>query len=394
VQFAVTSGGTPPYQWSSTNPVVASINPSTGLLTALERGTTTVTVVDSLGFVGTSGTVTVNDVRVTLPDTAVWPLDSIDIPVIVDDLTGLGIYSFEMRILHDSTSVEFLSVIQSGTLSAPFSVFYQDTLDTLRIAGAGTAPLSGGGALLKLRFKASAGVLPPVTGPLEFTRCVFNEPGLSTPTALTQDGSLSVVAEAEVPVLASPPDGSTNIPFATSMVWNSSTGAAHYRIQISEDSTFATAILDSAGLADTSTSVSGLSPNTLYFWRVSAGNLGGSSVFSAAWRFTTMILVSVEDVTGLPDEFRLEQNFPNPFNPSTTIRFALPAESHVLLTVYDMVGNQIGIIFSGVRQAGTHQISYDSANLSSGVYFYQLEAVPVGRNSIPFQRTMKMVLMK
>ncbi len=72
-------------------------------------------------------------------------------------------------------------------------------------------------------------------------------------------------------------------------------------------------------------------------------------------------------------EYQLTQNYPNPFNPSTNIEFSLPAASEVTLTVYDMLGKEVATLVNGVKSAGTHVVSFNGADLSSGVYFYKLE---------------------
>lgn len=74
----------------------------------------------------------------------------------------------------------------------------------------------------------------------------------------------------------------------------------------------------------------------------------------------------------LPKELSLEQNYPNPFNPTTNISFNLPAKSDIQLDVFDMLGRKVETIFTGVKTAGTHQITFDARNLSSGVYIYRL----------------------
>ncbi len=77
---------------------------------------------------------------------------------------------------------------------------------------------------------------------------------------------------------------------------------------------------------------------------------------------------------GYPAGFLLSQNFPNPFNPSTTIRFGLPARSHVVLTVSNMLGQRVAQLVEGECEAGYHEIRFDASGLASGVYFYQLRA--------------------
>jgi probable HAF family extracellular repeat protein len=74
----------------------------------------------------------------------------------------------------------------------------------------------------------------------------------------------------------------------------------------------------------------------------------------------------------IPAEFRLFQNFPNPFNPSTTIRFDLPEPAHVTLRVFDMLGREVATLFNGRKEAGSHQAVFDAAQLPSGVYHYRL----------------------
>jgi hypothetical protein len=75
-----------------------------------------------------------------------------------------------------------------------------------------------------------------------------------------------------------------------------------------------------------------------------------------------------------PREYDLAQNFPNPFNPSTVIRYAIPVKSHVLLTVHNLLGQLVATIVNGDQDAGFHEIRFDAPNLSSGVYLYRLEA--------------------
>jgi predicted GH43/DUF377 family glycosyl hydrolase len=84
--------------------------------------------------------------------------------------------------------------------------------------------------------------------------------------------------------------------------------------------------------------------------------------------------VSVDNELPQPTEFILEQNFPNPFNPSTLISYQLPVGSDVTLKVYDILGNEIATLVDKYKPAGTYEITWQAANLSSGVYFYQLKA--------------------
>ena len=74
-----------------------------------------------------------------------------------------------------------------------------------------------------------------------------------------------------------------------------------------------------------------------------------------------------------PVDFGLTTNYPNPFNPSTTIRFDLPESAHVRLRVFDALGREVRVLLDGIRAAGAHEVVFDASDLPSGTYFYRLE---------------------
>jgi hypothetical protein len=79
-------------------------------------------------------------------------------------------------------------------------------------------------------------------------------------------------------------------------------------------------------------------------------------------------------MVSVPSEFFLAQNYPNPFNPETTFNYGLPEAATVTLALYDVLGRQIALIFEGKQDAGYHSVKWNASGLSSGVYFYRLEA--------------------
>jgi subtilisin family serine protease len=89
----------------------------------------------------------------------------------------------------------------------------------------------------------------------------------------------------------------------------------------------------------------------------------------------------------LPEAFSLEAAYPNPFNPVTTLRYALPEAATVRLVVYDLLGREVARLVEGVQQAGYHAVAFDGARLASGVYLYRLEAGT-------FVQTRRMTLVK
>ena len=88
-----------------------------------------------------------------------------------------------------------------------------------------------------------------------------------------------------------------------------------------------------------------------------------------------------------PAEFALQQNFPNPFNPETEIRYSIPAASKVTLRIFDVLGREVQTLVNGVESSGTHTVTLKAQNLSSGVYFYRLTT---GR----YSATKKLLLLK
>lgn len=90
--------------------------------------------------------------------------------------------------------------------------------------------------------------------------------------------------------------------------------------------------------------------------------------YNGNYSYSNIIEVEVK----LPHKFLLEQNFPNPFNPVSNIRFSLPISNHVVLKVYDSIGQEIFEIVNEFLDAGVHEYEFDAKNLPSGVYFYKL----------------------
>lgn len=104
-------------------------------------------------------------------------------------------------------------------------------------------------------------------------------------------------------------------------------------------------------------------------------------------RFADDISSDLEDTPEISNEFALHPNHPNPFNASTEITFDLPRALQTSLKVYDVLGREVAEVAGGVMSAGSHTIIYDASGLSSGVYFYRLEAGEFGE-------TRKMVLLR
>jgi hypothetical protein len=175
-----------------------------------------------------------------------------------------------------------------------------------------------------------------------------------------------------IPVLAYPADLATGIPQNPVMQWRKVTGAETYQLQVSTSSAFTSTVFNDSTLTDTSRAVTLTGAGT-YYWRVRAKNVAGTSAYAAPWKFAAILTNVVED-PNIPAEFFLAQNHPNPFNPSTQIRYGVPVRSMVRLAVYNTLGQQVAMLKGEEQEAGYHEVMFDARMLASGVYLCRMEA--------------------
>ena len=114
-----------------------------------------------------------------------------------------------------------------------------------------------------------------------------------------------------------------------------------------------------------------------YYYRLNQIDFDGTSEYSK----------EVEVSVNAPAVFALQQNYPNPFNPATIIRYSIPADQHVRLNIYNLLGQKVVTLIDGVQKAGQHEVNFNASNFASGVYIYKLIA---GNQS----KINKMILMK
>ncbi|MBF8294191.1 MAG: hypothetical protein HW389_736 [Bacteroidetes bacterium] len=101
------------------------------------------------------------------------------------------------------------------------------------------------------------------------------------------------------------------------------------------------------------------------------------AIYPKLGEYVAGFITGVSDNSNVPGDFALSQNFPNPFNPSTQIRFTIPHEGQVKLSVFDLLGREAKVLYHGFLPAGEHTVAWDGRNASgesapSGVYFYRL----------------------
>lgn len=167
------------------------------------------------------------------------------------------------------------------------------------------------------------------------------------------------------------------------LTWRQSTATdfALYRVYGDTVTSPAKLVDSTSSATDTTVTLTGLTNGITYYSHVTAVDNGGnesniSNEVSATPEGTVNIAA---DAGGLPQVFALEQNFPNPFNPVTTLRYTLPIATRVRLAVYSLEGREVVLLMDDWQPAGTHQLQWDGADrwgqpVGSGVYLVRLES--------------------
>jgi len=104
-------------------------------------------------------------------------------------------------------------------------------------------------------------------------------------------------------------------------------------------------------------------------------------------KYSQSVPTGVEQISEIPEKFNLGQNYPNPFNPTTTISFSVPSSGITSLKIYDVLGNEVATLVNEEKPAGNYEVNFNASSLSSGTYFYKLQAGS-------FIETKKMILLK
>jgi photosystem II stability/assembly factor-like uncharacterized protein len=108
---------------------------------------------------------------------------------------------------------------------------------------------------------------------------------------------------------------------------------------------------------------------------------------TGVWLLKQTILTSVADNKNIPEGFKLYQNFPNPFNPTTAIKYELPKESNALLVIYNLLGEKVAELVNTFQKEGKYEVDWNASSFASGIYFCRLEASE-------FSAVKKLILLK
>ena len=176
---------------------------------------------------------------------------------------------------------------------------------------------------------------------------------------------------------------------ATILSWDPFDGSIYYQIERATDSLFMTNVTSYFAQFSTYTDTD-IEFDTHYYYRVAAyaGYLTG-------WSNVVSVILesaSISDVGQIPTSFAMHQNFPNPFNPTTIVRYDLPEDGLVNIIVYDMMGRIVRTLVNDYQSSVYKTVQWDATNdfgnpVSAGVYLYQIHADS-------YTQTMKMILLK
>ncbi|MDE3057712.1 MAG: T9SS type A sorting domain-containing protein [Bacteroidota bacterium] len=390
-------GGTPPYVWSVSDSRLASVS-SVGWMKALKSGTVTVTATDSLGATGNSGNIHIYDMALTIPDTSFLPASLIEVPVYVSR-ADTSFFSYQMTLTYGTSYyLRFVGISTSGTISSGWSVEvspppYSD--GNVNIDAASGAGSFGGGVLFKLQFAVADTTPVPSTTSVSMSNVVFNE---GKPAVLFYNGSVKIADRSAFGIMPAQLQFHTATASASDSnivtITNAGTAALTYSFFFAGKG----ASKFSAAPSSDSVSAHDSVKIKIYYKPTAIGVDTAYALVNTNDPYSsqaTVTLIGKAGVTAVqlpsgsqaPVSYSLAQNYPNPFNPTTQIRFEIPISGFVTLKVFDVLGREVATLVNEQQSPGTHEVSFDAGNFSSGIYFYTIR---VGE----YSAVRKMLLLK
>lgn len=188
--------------------------------------------------------------------------------------------------------------------------------------------------------------------------------------------------------LISPANNSTGMSLTPTLLWNTATNATSYKVEVSPLNNFSL-IVDSATVTTNQRTIPAgkLNVASTYFWRVRGVNIYGNGPWSTVWNFSTLLTGVQQLGSEIPKEYKLYDNYPNPFNPVTTIKFDIQKQGLTKIIIYNILGKEVSMHLNKNLNAGTYQIIWDANSYPSGVYYYSI-------NVNEFNKVNRMILLK
>ena len=177
----------------------------------------------------------------------------------------------------------------------------------------------------------------------------------------------------DAPNLIAPANNSTDIGVPVTFSWDATVNTQSYQLQVTTNSTTFTEndiVVDQNIQGSlTAKNISDLNTETQYYWRMRSLNNVGAGPWSDTWTFTTGS-VSVQDELKLLYQVNA---IPNPLNSATSINFTLPEAQHVIIKLYNSLGQEVAGLFDERAGQGAHSVKWDASGFQSGVYYYMIQ---------------------
>ena len=216
----------------------------------------------------------------------------------------------------------------------------------------------------------------PVSGLANGERYFWRVRSVNAAGASAWSETWTFVVSPLVPVatmLVSPGNGATDQPYTSvGLRWNDVAGATSYQLQVADNNTFATTLLDKSNLPVTSYPSGGLKEKTTYYWRVRAKNAIGEGAWSEVWAFTTGQAPSGAEEELASAGIRLEVVYPNPTAHTATVGLTLARPANAVLTVVNNLGQTVATLATGDVGEGAHSFVWDAALAPAGQYAVRL----------------------
>ena len=312
-------------------------------------------------------------VTVSLPDTSGMSNSSISLPINVDDLSGLEVMSFNTEILIDPQVLDVVGVTATGTLTSQWDEpEIQSFADKFIITMQGETPLEGSGPLLYVDFDVIGS--DSSTSPLKFENFIFND---GVPDAVLNDGLFTINGVVPVELISFEGEVQHN---KVKLSWTTLSESNNYGFEVQRSSSDINNIQQWEKIEFVPGNGTTTIPHIYvfydkeisrqtYYYRLKQIDYDGK------FSYSSILTITINK----PLSFRLEQNFPNPFNANTLIRYQVPEHGYVELRVYNLLGNEVNVLVNEKQAAGFYTVEWNGQNfqgktLSSGVYIYQLKA--------------------
>ena len=321
-----------------------------------------------------------------MPDTTAHVSDTLSYPIYLEVGENDSLFGIAFELMFDSLQFELLEVITTGTLTKTNGAFSAVNIqgNDVYYSLAATNPIQESGVLLILNLLPKSARL----GQIEITEYQFNELAVQTQAI-----------RSNVVTFGNTPPSLIGLP--DTLRFNQNDTLLFSLGEVIQDSEDSFSELDFelnlsppvivVELVDSTASLLIYSPIYVGEVVLSGKVTDQEGLFT---EFSVIIIIeqavsneSMAEQSKFPTSVQLEQNFPNPFNPKTSISFEVLKASHVSVRIYDLMGREVDVLWNKYTAPGRYQLSFEASNLATGSYIYRL----VAGNGVVYSKKMTLI---